>query len=678
LGRPMKKNKFSPESVLFQWNFYERTIANYSIIMKIFQYIEDGDNLIRYMPKVFVEETDFDMCQIIRNGRDDPREGFFTIDNSLNSLSLKEIGHLNKALFSPCLLNNVSTYGTLYIYPLVQDVDIFGYLLLGKREALQLDDYILRELELLCQVLNKSMLLNISIDRLQVRDDLRLQDLDSKLVITKTVLDTVIDQFPDVLLLVDRGGRICFANKKAKTEFDGEALLVGEKIENVISGIQSDFFEKDLLLHGNIQYRAGDKFKLFELESYPIKDQNGAVIFKSIVLKDVMDERLTEEENIHKSKMESIGKLAGGIAHDFNNLLTGVLGYASLMKKFLNDDKQLFRYAEVIEGSARRAAKLTQHLLNFSRRQKRSIGILDVNVIVDDVLFLLKESFRDVEMEKQLDPLLPPIRGDEGELQHALLNLCVNAKDAMVNGGKLRVKTERKKHIGNKDFILIEIEDNGTGMDEDVRAKIFEPFFTTKDNGTKLGMGLYMVDKVVRNHGGFIELESGPGRGTRFSVYLPLDVSKAEVPQAEPVMLQAAQKATVLVVDDEDIIRELLGGILKREGLTVLEACDGRKALDVLVGHQPQPIDLVILDMVMPVLKGEAVLKRLKELETSVKVVISSGFMNENQREKLKNWGIDAFLDKPYREQDVLSVVRKVLSGPKSNSGKRLKQPPPA
>ena len=244
--------------------------------------------------------------------------------------------------------------------------------------------------------------------------------------------------------------------------------------------------------------------------------------------------------------------------------------------------------------------------------------------------------------------MLPPIKGDEGELQHALLNLCVNAKDAMVNAGKLRVKTERKKHIGNKDFILIEIEDNGIGIDEDVRAKIFEPFFTTKDNGAKLGMGLYMVDKVVRNHGGFIELESGPGKGTRFSVYLPLDVSKAEVAQAEPVMPQASQKATVLVVDDEDIIRELLGGILKREGLTVLEACDGRKALDVL-GHQPRPIDLVILDMVMPVLKGETVLKRLKELETNVKVVISSGFMNENQREKLKNWGIDDFLDKPYR-----------------------------
>jgi CheY-like chemotaxis protein len=320
---------------------------------------------------------------------------------------------------------------------------------------------------------------------------------------------------------------------------------------------------------------------------------------------------------------------------------------------------------------------LTQHLLNFSRRQKRSIGILDVNVIVDDVLFLLKESFRDVEMEKQLDPLLPPIRGDEGELQHALLNLCVNAKDAMLNAGKLRVKTERKKHIGNKDFILIEIEDNGIGMDEDVRAKIFEPSFTTKENGTKLGMGLYMVDKVVRNHGGFIELESGPGKGTRFSVYLPLDVRKAEVPQAEPEMPQAAQKATVLVVEDEDIIRELLGGILKREGLTVLEASDGRKALDVL-GHQPQPIDLVILDMVMPVLKGEAVLKRLKELEINVKVVVSSGFMNENRREKLKNWGIDAFLDKPYREQDVLNVVRKILSQPKSNSGKCLKQPPPA
>ncbi len=669
----MKKNKFSPESVLFQWNFYERTIANYSIIMKIFQYIEDRDTLIGYMPKVFVEETDFDMCQIIRNGREETPEGFFTIDDSLKSLPLREIEHLNRALFSPCLLNNVSTYGTLYIYPLIQDVDVFGYLLLGKKDAIQLDEHILRELELLCQVLNKSMLLNMSIDRLKALDDLRLRDLDSKLDLTKTVLNTVIDQFPDVLLLVDRSGRICFANKKARIEFDErKALLVGEKIENLVSGIESDSFEKDLLLHGNIQYRTGDQFKLFELESYPIKDETGAVVFKSVVLKDVMDEKLTEEENIHKSKMESIGRLAGGVAHDYNNLLTGVLGYASLMKKFVTEDKQLLRYVEVIEGSARRAAKLTEHLLNFSRRQRRSTGIVDVNVIVDDVLFLLGESFRDLEVVKNLDPMLPPIKGDEGELQHALLNLCVNARDAMVNAGKLRVRTERKKHMGDKDFILIEIADNGTGMDEDVRRKIFEPFFTTKENDTKLGMGLYMVDRFVRNHGGFIELESEPGQGTRFSLYLPVETSKAEIAQAEPEIPPAGHDGTVLVVEDEDTIRELVGGILKREGLKVLEAPDGREALELLQ-HPPRPIDLVILDMVMPKLKGEGVLKRLKELGINVKVVVSSGFMNETQREKLKGLGINAFLDKPYREADVLSLVRKLLAqGPQPAAGLSL------
>jgi signal transduction histidine kinase/CheY-like chemotaxis protein len=658
----MKKNKFSPESVLFQWNFYERTIANYSTIMKIFQYIEDGESLVNYIPKVFVEETDFDMCQIIRNGKDEAQEGFFTIDDSLKSLSLREIEHLNRALFSPCLLTNVSTCGTLYIYPLLQDVDVFGYLLLGKKDAIQLDEHVLRELELLCQVLNKSMLLNISIDRLKALDDLRLRDLDSKLVLTKTLLNTVIDQSPDVLLLVDKSGRICFANKKARMQFDErKALLVGEKIDNLISGIDSDSFEKDLLLHGNIQYRIGDQFKLFELESYPIKDETGAVVFKSIVLKDVMDEKLIEEENIHKSNMESIGKLAGGVAHDFNNLLTGVLGYASLLKKHVTEDKQLLRYVEVIEGSARRAAKLTEHLLNFSRRQKRSTGIVDVNVIVDDVLFLLGESFRDLEVVKNLDPLLPPFKGDEGELQHALLNLCVNARDAMVNGGKLRVRTERKKHMGNEDFILIQVEDNGTGMDQDIRKKIFEPSFTTKESGTKLGMGLYMVDKFVKGHGGFIELESEPGQGTRFSLYLPVGTGKMEVLQAEPELLPAAQNSTVLVVEDEDTIRELVGGILKREGLKVLEAPDGRKALEVLQ-HPPRPIDLVILDMVMPGLRGEGVLTRLKELGIDVRVIVSSGFMNENQREKLKGWGINAFLDKPYRETDVLSLVRKVLA----------------
>jgi signal transduction histidine kinase/CheY-like chemotaxis protein len=671
----MKKHKFSAESLVFQWNFYERTIANYSIIMKIFQYVEDRESLIGYMPKVFVEETEFDMCQIIR--RDDLLESSFTIDDSLKSLPLEEIERLNRALFSPCLLNDVAGYGTLYIYPLVQDVDVFGYLLLGKRETVQLDEHILRELELLCQVLNKSMLLNSSIDRLRALDNLRVRDLDSKLGLTKTLLNTVIDQFPDVLLLVDGSGHICFANKKAKIDFDErKALLIGEKIENLIPGIDRDAFAKDHVLHGNIQYRIGDQFKLFGLESYPVKDETGGVVFTSIVLKDVMDEKLVEEENIHKNKMESIGKLAGGVAHDYNNLLTGVLGYASLMRKFVTEDKQLTRYVEVIEGSAKRAAKLTEHLLNFSSRQKQSMGIVDANVIVDDVLFLLSESFRDLEIVKKLDPQLPLIKCNDGELQHAILNLCVNAREAMAEGGKLKVKTERKKQADGSDFIMIEIEDNGTGMDEDVRRKIFKPHLASNENGTRLAMGLYMVDRFVRSHGGFIELESESGQGTRFRIYMPVEASKTESAHSESEVLPARQAGTVLVVEDEQVIRELVTGILEREGLKVLQAPDGQKALEVLE-HPPRPIDLVILDMIMPKLKGEGVLKRLKELDIQVKVAVSSGFMNELQRDKLRKLGVSTFLDKPYREADLLHLVRKMLAkSGKSTAHKKASVPP--
>ena len=644
--------------MLFQWNFYERTIANYSIIMKIFQYVEDGESLIGYMPKVFVEETEFDMCQILR--REDLLEGFFTIDDSLKSLSLQEIERLNRGLFSPCLLNGVSDYGTLYIYPLVQDVDVFGYLILGKKETVQFDDHVLRELELLCQVLNKSMLLNSSMRRLRALDELRLHDLDSRLVVTKTLLNAVIDQFPDALLLVDRSGRISFANRKARKNFDErKALLVGEKIENLISGIDRDSLDKDLVLHGNIEYRTGDGLKFFELDSYPVKDEAGVVVFKSIVLKDVMDEKLLEEEDNHRNKMESIGKLAGGIAHDYNNLLTGVLGYASLMKKFVSEDKKLSRYVEVIESSARRAAKVTEHLLNFSRRQRRPNGIVDINMIINDVLFLLGESFRGLEIVKDLDPLLPPVMGNEGDLQHALLNLCVNARDAMTEGGILTVRSRRKKQQGSKDCIMIEIEDNGAGIDEDIRRKLFEPFLTTKKNGSRLGMGLYMVDRCVRNHGGFIELESEPRQGTCFRIYVPVDTGKKELAQPGPETVPPTQSGTVLVAEDEETIRELAGGILEREGLRVLHAADGLKAVELL---QHKPIDLVILDMMLPKLKGEGVLKRLKELGIDTKVVVSSGFMNESRREKLKDMGIDAFLDKPYRESDLLGLVRKLLA----------------
>ncbi len=346
------------------------------------------------------------------------------------------------------------------------------------------------------------------------------------------------------------------------------------------------------------------------------------------------------------------------MAHDFNNVLTGILGYASLVKRMVPEEGQLGRYAEVIENSAKRAASLTEHLLNFSRRQRSKIDTVDLNALLDDILFLVRESFRTITVEKQFVESLPSIRGDAGELQHAFLNLCVNAKDAMPTGGVLTIRTARETYADGREYAVVTISDTGTGIDEDMKGKIFEPFFTTKTEGTKLGMGLYLVQKTVRSHGGFIELESGRA-GTTFTLYFPVEKSVKETMVLETPVAVTAGKGTILVVDDEEVVRSLLVGVLGREGFEVIHAGSGVEALAAF--EYTPSIDLVILDMIMPGMKGEEVLGRLRASSKPCKVIISSGFMTEEQRDKLKEYGVDGFLDKPYTGPDALAAVRSVL-----------------
>jgi nitrogen-specific signal transduction histidine kinase/ActR/RegA family two-component response regulator len=656
----MAAHQLGAESFLFQWNFFERAISNYSIILKMFQNMEAEKDLLAHMPKVFVEETVFDSCQLVVRGEGTGE--FFSIDGSLKAVDWEKIERRRGQTFSPTVTKDVFGYGTLYVYPLKRNIHVFGYLLFGKKKSITLDVNTVRDLELLCEIMNRFILLNMRIDEFKAEEDAKLHQLDTRLATTKTLLENVIDQFPHALLLVDEKGSICFANRTARSEFIREKDLVGERIEDVLGGIEKVLLGKDLILRGELHYRRGDEYKLYSLESYPIKDGKGRTVFKSLVLKDVVDERVEEEENTYRGRMESIGKLAGGVAHDFNNVLTGILGYASLVKKMAPQEGPLGRYAEVIEASAKRAASLTEHLLNFSRRQKtKTVDVVDLNSLLGDVLFLVRESFRTINVEKEFEASLPPITGDAGELQHVFLNLCINAKDAMPEGGTLTIKTSREAAGGKAAFAVVKIHDTGPGIDEDCRRRVFEPYFTTKTEHKKLGMGLYLVQKTVKRHGGFIELESGPETGTTFTLYFPFTDSVSEPLKELAQPAPDLRKRTILVVDDEEVVRELLAGLLSQEGYEVLRAENGKTAV-ALLESRAASIDLVVLDMIMPRMKGEQVLARLRGMPASPKVVISSGFMTEEQRDKLKEYGVDGFLDKPYSEEDALNAVRSVLA----------------
>lgn len=648
----MERDNLKSDSINFQWGFYERAINNYSIIMRMLHYVEEEDSLIHNIPRILVEGSIFDMCKIVRHDNGKVREGFFSIEESLASVDLDAIRSVSAGAFTPSVLRDTFGYGVLYVYPLTKDMDIVGFLLLGRRLPVELDPRTLRELEIVCDIYNKSLILHINLHT------------HKKAVHKKSIYENLIDEFPDALLMIDKNGAIVFANTRAKIEFEGaKGFLVGEKIDNVVSGIGNDFYRKDTALHGEVKYKAGDKFKIFRMDSFPVKEALEKGVWKGIIFKDVVEKKIKEEEHVLKEKMESIGMLAGGIAHDFNNLLTGVLGYASLIKNFLSNEEKLYRYAEAIESSAQRAAKLAQHLLNFSRRQRRVSGIVDINMLLEDILFLIKESFRDIEIETSFDTRLYPIKGDEAELQNVFLNICTNAKDAMAGKGLLRVRTERKRYVGHREFALIEIEDTGQGIDEKIKEKIFEPYFTTKENGTNLGMGLYLVDKIIREHGGFVELESAKDKGTRFSIYLPLPtkIAEPEPSKETPTNGGLTKKQKILVVDDEDVVRELIKGVLTNEPTEILEAPDGTQALEIFKEHHGS-IDLVILDMIMPGIKGDEVLREMRSIRKDIKVIISSGFMSEEQRDSLKKYKVDAFLDKPFRDKDVIHTIIEVLS----------------
>jgi len=645
----MKREELKSESINLQWNFYERAINNYSIIMRIMSSVED-DLLVNSIPKVFVEESFFDVCKIMVEENGTLRQGFYSIDDTLSDLDFSSISLLNTGSSAPSLIDDVFGYGILYVYPIKKDLSVIGYIVLGKRYYLDIEMRLLRELEIVCDIYNKSLLLSDNGHRRKLQ--------------SKATFEIVLEGLPDALILVDKNGFICYANKRAKSEFETKkGLLIGERIDNIVPGLTEDLAKKGGLQFGEINYKRDNAFKIYKIESFTVKEELEKGEWRGLIFKDVVGKKISEEEYLLKQKMEGIGMLAGGIAHDFNNMLTGILGYASLMKKLLTDNAKLSKYAEAIEHSAQRASKLTQHLLNFSRRQRKSTGTLNVNALLEDVLFLLKESFREITIEKAFDESLPYVKGDEAELQNVFLNLLINAKDAMEDNGLIRVNTQRKKHIDGKEFILIEMEDTGKGIDEELRSKIFEPYFSTKEKDCNLGMGLYLVDRVIKEHGGFIEIESEKEKGTKFSIYIPIPsaIVVKETSKKITFNMDILKEKSILIVDDEDMIRELARGVLANTGIKIFDAMSGEEAIRIFERYHDK-IDVIFLDVIMPGIKGDVVLKKLREIKKNVKVIISSGFMSEDQRTKLKEYTIEAFLDKPFTDEDIIDTIIKVLS----------------
>ncbi len=386
-------------------------------------------------------------------------------------------------------------------------------------------------------------------------------------------------------------------------------------------------------------------------------------------VRDISERKRAEEELRLAQKLEAIGTLAGGVAHDFNNMLTGILGYASVAQQEAPAGSRLHADLGQIIAVAGRAADLTRQLLTFARRAPGVDMVpLDLNAVVREVSKLLERTIdKSVAIELNLAEDLRNVNGNAGQMQQTLLNLCLNARDAMPRGGRMVIETANV-HWGAHDvpaalglapgdYAMFSVSDTGEGIAPEAREHIFEPFFTTKEQGR--GLGLAIVYGIVREHGGVIHVYSEPGHGATFRVYLPAAAATA-LPAAPAEAPLPTGSETVLVVDDEAAVRAVLQRMLERGGYTVLLAADGTQGVETY-RQQHAAIALVVLDVIMPGMSGREAYRRLREIDPGVRVLLSSGYSQNGQAAEILTAGAQGFLQKPYDLGSVLRKVRQVL-----------------
>jgi PAS domain S-box-containing protein len=496
----------------------------------------------------------------------------------------------------------------------------------------------------------------------------------------RALLRGLIDSIPDHIFYKDREGRYLGCNAAFEK-------FVGRPEKEIVGLTFSELFpERNPEPHESIDRQIildGRPHRLEEWITYPDNRRLLHEVIKSPFLgpdgqvrgligmsRDITERKQLEEGLRQAQKMEAVGQLAGGVAHDFNNLLTAILGNVSLILSNLSPDHPDRDLLRDTERAATRAAELTGQLLGFSRKALLRLEPTNLNLALDEVVSILRRTIDPrITVEVHRAPDLSPVLADMGRINQVLMNLCLNARDAMPDGGRLTLETANvtvgqahvRRHMDARigQFVRLRVRDTGHGIPVDVRPRIFEPFFTTKPPGQGTGLGLAMVFGIVQQHKGWVECISEPGQGTDFEIYLPCS-HEAPVPTV-PVAPSAPARGTetILLVDDEAVIRNLGRTVLQRHGYRVLLAEDGVEAV-AIYRREYRDIDLVILDLTMPRLSGRDTLRQLREFDPGVRVLYSSGYTSEQVPEPAKE-GVLGFVNKPYRPQELVQVVRQVL-----------------
>jgi PAS domain S-box-containing protein len=496
-----------------------------------------------------------------------------------------------------------------------------------------------------------------------------LNEVSSALQHSEAQFRELFDNVPDGVFQTSADGRILMANPAyaqmlgfgspdAMRDLDARDLyeVPGDR-DQIVRALERDGESRNV----EVRLRRQDgRIVTVLMNARVVRDEHGAVLHYEGTIVDLTDRKQLEDQLLQARKLEAIGRLAGGVAHDFNNLLTAILGFAQLAKEREPGSERQRRDLESIESAAQSASHLTRQLLAFSRKQVLQPKVTDLNSVVTGARTLLGRVIgEDIELIMRLAPDLPPVLVDAGQMEQVILNLGINARDAMPRGGRLTIETYAEAAPGG--HVGLAVTDTGVGIDSASMTHIFEPFFTTKEPGRGTGLGLATVYGIVQQSGGLIEVQSELGRGTRFQIHLPRSATPlpaaADVARSTPA---AGGAETILLVEDEAEVRQIAREILENAGYTVLEATSGAEALDLFTKSE-FPIDLVLTDVIMPSMSGPVLAERFKALATNMPVIFMSGYTDD----ALARHGMPVtdvpFLAKPFTVHGLLTKIRQVL-----------------
>ena len=491
-------------------------------------------------------------------------------------------------------------------------------------------------------------------------------------------LKTAIEQSIDGIAIFDLNGKLTYANDAfAKTHGYSSKEIIGANIMDLHTKEQINGHEalvNHLKSHGswagevdNVR-KDGTAFSAYvSITLLKEDDENLTAIFVS--LRDITEQKMLEAQLNQAQKMEALGTIAGGIAHNFNNLLMGIMGSASLMLLNTDPNDPSYKRLKTIEKQVQSGSRLTTQLLGYAREGRYEIDSISLNKLVAETSNAFGATKKEIRIHTELADNLFGINADQGQIEQILLNLYVNAADAMPIGGDLFLKAINITHkdiqgkpykVKPGNYVLLTVRDTGIGMDKKTMEKIFDPFFTTKGFSKGTGLGLASVYGIVKSHGGYIDVESVKGKGTTFSIYLPGSDKKAKEKEKLHTQLYAG-KGTMLLVDDEDMILEVSANMLETLGYETLTAKGGKEAIKIYKSNK-QKISLVILDIVMPDMGGSEVYDKIKKIDPDVKVLLSSGYDIESQAAEILCRGCDGFIQKPFDIKTLSQKIREILN----------------